>query len=57
MHWMVYAKYLATSMNNNKIVFLNTAKNKISCLYLGEMIGELISLESLVWKQIESLNP
>lgn len=50
------SRYPIVKMKNMNIARLNRIENKIPCISLGKMIEELIVLEPLVLKEIESLD-
>jgi hypothetical protein len=47
-----YTRYPVAAVNNNNLAFLMNYENKQSCLYLTEMINDLINLVPLVWRKI-----
>jgi hypothetical protein len=51
----LYTRYPMEDANYNNIKFLSRPEIHGACLELGEMVGELVSLVSLVWNKIESL--
>lgn len=51
-----YTRYPAAAVDNNNLAFLSGHENKEPCVWLAEMINDLINLVPLVWKKIESYN-